>query len=125
MPSAKKREPSVPAKVKAAVEHLFENPRADLAEAAKVAGITTYALRSAMMRPHISRYVWHEKRSRLELLCAQNPAALRDIRDNSDNSMARVAAIKTAEQLRVELSEPATGAVGMPRWAGGHSGARS
>jgi hypothetical protein len=53
----KKDVPNVPARVKVAVEYLFDNAKADLADAAKHAGISTYKLRSSMMRPHVSAWM--------------------------------------------------------------------
>jgi hypothetical protein len=47
-------------------------------------------------------------------LIAGNPAALKEIRDKSENSMARVAAIKTAEALR-EIADDPQRSLGAPR----------
>jgi hypothetical protein len=99
MPPAKHREPIVPAKVKAAVEFLFTTPNADLHSAAQHAGITTYKLRSSMMQPHVLRWLLTEKQARLEAASAGNIGALLEVRDKADNSMARVAAAKSLEQM--------------------------
>jgi hypothetical protein len=101
----KKAVPDVPKRVQAAVEYLFDNAKADLADAAKHAGISTYKLRSSMMQPHVSKWVWNQKRARLEALCVQNPAALREVRDTSDNGVAVVNAVKTLEALRQDVVE--------------------
>jgi hypothetical protein len=47
-------------------------------------------------------YYQAEKRRLIEQISLGNPAALAEIRSSADNSMARVAAIKTLEQMRVE-----------------------
>jgi hypothetical protein len=99
MPNAKHRTPVVPAKVKTAVEHLFDDPKSDLAAAAAHAGLSTYRLRNELKKPHVRTWIWHERRLLLDALCAQNPAALKAIRDTSENSMAQVSAVKTIEAM--------------------------
>jgi hypothetical protein len=99
MPPAKHREPIVPAKVKAAFEFIFGVPNADLRKAAEHVGWSTYKLRSAMMLPHVQRWWLGEKQARLEAASAGNIGALLEVRDTAENSMARVAAAKTLEQM--------------------------
>jgi hypothetical protein len=105
MPSAKKRPPIVPAKVKAAISVLFEQSNYDLEAAAKAAEITTYRLREEMKKAHVQKWMWHEKRALIEAICAGNPATLAKIRDTSGNDMAKVGAIKTSEIMRESLAD--------------------
>jgi len=99
MPPAKHREPIVPAKVKVAVDYLFTTPNSDFRSAAEHAGLTMKKLRSAMMQPHVLRWLLAEKQARLEAASAGNIGALLEVRDKADNSMARVAAAKSLEQM--------------------------
>jgi hypothetical protein len=103
---SKKRQPAIPAKVKTALHHLFGDPRSDLAAAAKAAGITTYRLREAMKRADVRAWAYREKQALVDAICAQNPLALKAIRDSSRNDMAKVAAIKTLEQIGDDEAEP-------------------
>src|ERR1700694_1388275 len=106
MPSAKKRPPCVPAKVKAAIGVLFEQSNYDLDAAAKAAGLTTSRLREEMKKAHVQKYMWSEKRALLEAICASNPRALATVRDREGgNEMAKVAAIKTAEIMLASLAD--------------------
>jgi hypothetical protein len=57
MPPARKREPIVPAKVKAAVDYMFATPGADLQTAAKHVGLPAFKLRFAMSQPHCLRWM--------------------------------------------------------------------
>jgi hypothetical protein len=52
-----------------------------------------------MMLPHVQRWWLGEKQARLEAASAGNIGALLEVRDKADNSMARVAAAKTLEQM--------------------------
>jgi hypothetical protein len=109
MPPAKHRTPVVPAKVKVALDLLFNDPNADLASAAVAVGMPTNRLRDQLKLPHVRRYATLERGAFIDSLCAGNPAALKDIRDKSLNSMARVAAIRQAEQMKADLDNPASG----------------
>jgi hypothetical protein len=107
MPLAKHRTPAVPAKVKVALDLLFNDPSADLASAAAAVGLPTNRLRDQLKLPHVRRYATQERGAFIDSLCAGNPAALKDIRDKSSNSMARVAAVRQAEQMKADLDNPA------------------
>jgi hypothetical protein len=98
--AARKREPVVPARIKTAVAFLIEQ-KADLQAAAAAAGLSTRELRRAMGQPHVRRYSLEQRQLALEAFCLGSPAALTEIRDTSENSMARVNAIKAGEQLRI------------------------
>jgi hypothetical protein len=65
-----------------------------------------HKLREQMKLPHVRAYAMNERRVLLDALIAGNPAALKEIRDKSENSTARVAAIKTAEALREMADDP-------------------
>jgi hypothetical protein len=96
--------PAVPARVKKAVAFLIEQ-KADLQAAALHAGLSTRDLRRYMGRPEVRRYSLEQRQLALEAFCLGSPAALTEIRDTSENSMARVNAIKAGEQLRVGAIE--------------------
>jgi hypothetical protein len=98
------RREGIPAKVKVAIEYLI-NQKADYQAAALHAQITTLELRRSMGQPHIRRYALEQRQLALEAFCLGSPAALTEIRDTSENSMARVQAVKTGELLRVGAIE--------------------
>ena len=104
MPFARKREPIVPGRVKAAIAFMLEQ-QPDLQAAAAHAGMRTSELRREMGKAHVRRYALAERQIALEAFCLGSPAALTEIRDTSENSMARVAAVKAGEQLRVGALE--------------------
>jgi hypothetical protein len=106
MPPAKHRTPVVPAKVKVALDLLFNDPNADLASAAAAVGMPTNRLRDQLKLPHVRRYATQERGAFIDALCAGNAAALKDIRDNSNNAMARVAAVRLAELMKESLDSP-------------------
>jgi hypothetical protein len=105
MPPARKREPIVPAKVKAAYEHMLTVPGSTLQSAAQHVGLTVYKLRWLMGQPHVLRYLLTEKQARLEVASAGNLPALVAVRDHGDNAMAKVHAAKTIEQMLDAASE--------------------
>jgi hypothetical protein len=105
MPSAKKREPIVPHKVRDGIRMLFEQMTYDLQAAAKAAGLSTARFREELAKPHVRRWAWHAKRELIESICAGNPVALAKIRETSGNDMARVGSIKTLEAMRAEIDE--------------------
>jgi hypothetical protein len=53
-----------------------------------------------MAKPHIRRYALAERQRALEVFCLGSPAALAKVRDQSDNGMAVVAAVKAGELLK-------------------------
>jgi hypothetical protein len=109
MPNAKHRTPVVPAKVKVALDLLFNDPNADLASGAAAVDMPTNRLRDQLKLPHVRRYATQERATFIDSLCAGNPAALKEIRDSSKNAMARVAAIRQAEMMKENLDNPASG----------------
>jgi hypothetical protein len=58
-----------------------------------------------MRLAHVRRYSLEQRQLALEAFCLGSPAALTEIRDTSENSMARVNAIKAGEQLRIGALE--------------------
>jgi hypothetical protein len=98
-----KRE-NVPAKVKVAIEFLIQQKN-DLAAAALHAGVSLNELRRSLKAPQVRRYALEQRQLALETLCLGNPAALQKVRDESENGMAIVGAVKAAEQLRVGAIE--------------------
>ena len=99
MPPARKREPIVPARVKAAVAFMLEQ-KPDLPAAAAHAGMRTSELRREMGKAHVRRYALAERQIALEAFCLGSPAALAKVRDRSENGMAVVAAVKAGELLQ-------------------------
>jgi len=95
--------PAVPQKAKEAIAILLEDPRMDLQLAAKAVGITTYTLRRYLKEPHVRAYLRAEKLALLDAIGAGNPVALKDIRDNSENAMARVNAARGLEIMRNDM----------------------
>jgi hypothetical protein len=62
-----------------------------------------------MGKPEVRRYSLAQRQVALETFCLGSPAALTEIRDTSENQMARVQAVKAGEQLRVgPLEDEAT-----------------
>jgi hypothetical protein len=105
MPPARKREPIVPEKVKAAYEYMLTTPGATLQTAAQHVGWITRKLRFQMTQPHVLRWMLHEKQLRLEAASAGNIGALLAVRDQGDNAMAKVHAAKTLETMLDTVSE--------------------
>jgi hypothetical protein len=101
---ARAKREGIPLKVKTAIEFLI-NQKADYQAAALAAGLSTHELRRSMGQPHIRRYALEQRQLALEAFCLGSPAALTEIRDTSENSMARVQAVKTGELLRVGAIE--------------------
>jgi hypothetical protein len=100
-----RKPPRVSAKVKEAILFLIgmEHPR--LEDAAKAAGITTYALRQQLQFPHVVAFLREERRARIEAACASNPEALLKLRDSTENTMAAVQAAKALEAMRAEETQ--------------------
>jgi hypothetical protein len=68
-------------------------------EAAQVAGLSDHGLRQALRRAHVKRFYLSELDVLRTSERARNVFALVDVRDNSSNSMSRVQAARTLEQL--------------------------
>jgi hypothetical protein len=88
---------TVSGKLKVAMDLMLEGSRRD--DAAKAAGMTPHGLREALKKAHVRAY-WNRGLQVLrESERARNILALADVRDKSENAMARVASVKALEQL--------------------------
>ena len=72
------------------------------AEAAELAGITDHSLRAALRKPHVKRAYLYEIEVLRTSERARNIHAMIDVRDNSENAMARVQAAKTLDQASAD-----------------------
>jgi hypothetical protein len=63
------------------------------------AGLTVRNMRLAMKRPHVLRYLRHERDVLLASYVAQNPRRLAALRDQSTNMAAAVRAAATLEMM--------------------------
>ncbi len=89
---------TVSGKLKIALdEMLFKGSRR--ADAAKAAGMTDHGLREAMKKAHVKQYYSEGLYLLRESERPRNILALAEVRDTSDNAMARVSAAKALEQL--------------------------
>lgn len=70
--------------------------------AAAKAGLTARAMRYALSRPHVLAYVRGQRHVLLTSMTGSNILTLADVRDQVDNQMARVQAVKALEQLADE-----------------------
>jgi hypothetical protein len=109
------KNPKVPDKVRAAFEIISTDPKATLETAAAGAGLTTYRLRRLLKEPVVRAWVAEQRRAQLDAICASNPESLKRIRDTSANDMAAVGAIKTLEQMRVDVVQETGGKPGVTR----------
>jgi hypothetical protein len=69
------RPPPVPAKAKAAIAILLEQPEQDIAAVAKAAGLTVERLKQYPKAPPVRKYFIAERQVILDAYCAGNPAA--------------------------------------------------
>jgi hypothetical protein len=93
----------VTGKLKAAIDRMvwFGDRRALAADAA---GMKDHSLRQALRKPHVKAAYRAELAALRESERARNTHAQVDVRDNSDNAMARVAAAKELERSATEQS---------------------
>lgn len=102
-----KQTPRVKGKLFKAIELMvFEGLPLD--EAAKGAGLTTFALRQAIARPHVLAHLKARRVVFRASLCAANDLRLAQIRDAADN-MPAVNAIKLLEQIDSDAPGAAAG----------------
>jgi hypothetical protein len=104
--------------VRTAVAILLSQDKYDVAAAAAGAGLTTQKLREYLARPAVRTYLRNERRTQIEALCASNANALARVRDEGENAMAIVNAVKQAEAMRARIIEE-DGPTGMARPAAG------
>lgn len=102
-----KRGPAVPKKAKDAIAVLIEQPKPDHAAVAQAVGLATKTLKYYLGLPHVRRYHQEQKKLFTEAVSLGNPAALKDVRDNSGNAVARVNAVRALELMQQEQDETA------------------
>ena len=68
-------------------------------EASKQVGLLPQAMRKALEKPHVISYLREQKQVFRASVSSQNIFKLADIRDNADNAMAQLGAIKVLEQI--------------------------
>jgi hypothetical protein len=78
-------------------------------DAAKSSGMSVHGLREALRRPHVKHFYLRELDVLKTSERARNILALVDVRDNAENSMARVQAARSLEQLADDANNPASG----------------
>lgn len=90
-------------KLKAALDLMVygdaEGNRYDHVSAPRKVGFTPQAMRKAIERPHVQRYLAEQKQVFRKSLSAANIHVLGEIRDDAGNAMARLGAVKLLEQL--------------------------
>jgi hypothetical protein len=108
--------PIVPAKVKAAVEILLTLAGApDYAALAATVGYRdAYELRKQLMKPQSVRHLRERKRQVLADINASNPERLRRVADESENAMAKVAAVRQLEMMESAMNETNGNRAGVP-----------
>src|SRR6516225_1266126 len=105
----------IPADVKAVI-HLMvwgddADPNAlplDLIAACAAAGVKPYRMRRYLDRPGVIAHLRAEHRKFREVVCCGNTAALRKVRDKSENGMAVVASVRALDGSQSEDARRAT-----------------
>jgi hypothetical protein len=80
-------------------------------DAAKNSGMTIHGLREALRKPHVKQFYLRELDVLKTSERARNVLALVDVRDNAQNSMARVQAAARLEEFADKADQPASGRV--------------
>jgi hypothetical protein len=83
-------------------------------EAAAIGGMTDHSLRAALKKPHVKAALMHEMEVLKTSERPRNISALVNIRDFSENDMARLGAAKTLEAMSEESTDRARGTVTLP-----------
>jgi hypothetical protein len=102
----KKAVREVPAQAKIAIAVLLTQPKQDLESAAQAAGLQTYMLRRYLGRAEVRSYFRKQQQILVDAIVAGNAVALKDIRDNAGNQMARVNAARALQLMQSEMDEP-------------------
>jgi hypothetical protein len=117
----RERRKTLPPAVKDAIRLMIwgnpEDPDAGPLEfdaAAKVAKIKPYLLRRKLDTPAARAFIRAERALFRSVICMRNEHVLAEVRDRSPNSMARVAAVKTLENLEEEHHGTSRGIPTMP-----------
>jgi hypothetical protein len=101
--SPTERPRQVPPSVRAAaLKMIYEG--CDLVVAAQASGLRPDTLRRWLHRPELVGFLRRERAAFRQALCAGNERALAQIRDESDNAMAKVNSIKCLEDMNEEGS---------------------
>jgi hypothetical protein len=103
------KNPQVPAKVKLVFEMMQNDPAMTAQTASACVGISYYNFRRSLKLPHVAVWLRDVHKAKVEAICAANPERLRQIANESENHMARVAAVKTLEAMK-EALDPNGGA---------------
>jgi hypothetical protein len=99
MTPAKLKPSEVSPKIRDAIQCLLHQEKYDLAEAARIGGVTVARLRDDLGRPHVRAWMRQQKQLQLEQICQQNASALARIRDSSTNANAAVNSCRTLEAM--------------------------
>jgi len=86
----------------------------DIADAARTAGMTGHAVRCALDRPHVLAFIRNEREVLRAYVSAQNIHHARNLRNTSDNDMAKLGAMKLIEQLGTESVARSAGSLTLP-----------
>jgi hypothetical protein len=104
MPKERDLIPSISPQVKRAIQYMVDT-KADILAAAAHAGMKHYELRRQLGKPHVRQYGFTQRQIAIEAFCLGSPAALSKVRDESENGMAVVAAVKAGEMLKIGAIE--------------------
>lgn len=96
-------DPRIRGKLREAIECMITEGL-DRVEAAKKVALSPRAMRAALGKPHVIRYVQERRVNFRAELCGRNEYRLGELRDQNENKMAAVSAIKVLEQLDREES---------------------
>jgi hypothetical protein len=103
------KNPVVPAKVKLVFEMMQNDPAMTVQAASARVGISYYNFRRSLKLPHVALWLREVHKAKVDAICAANPERLRVIANESENHMARVAAVKALEAMK-EALDPSAGA---------------
>ena len=102
-----RREPDrarrIPESVKAACLMMIEQG-VDFVAAAKANGLKPDSMRRHLNTPQDVRFIRKQRSAFRAAVCSGNEFVLQEIRDNAENSMARVHAVRTLERLDEQTS---------------------
>jgi predicted transcriptional regulator len=118
MSESKHRVSAIYPSIRAAVAILLAQDKYDVAAAARGAGLTLNKLKEYLARPSVRSYFREQRRIQIETLCASNANALARVRDEGENAMAIVNAVRQAETMRQRIVEE-DGPTGMARPSAG------
>ena len=105
MAEAKHKVSAVYPSVRTAIAILLAQDKYDLGAAAAGAGLTLPKLKEFLNRPSVRTYFREQRRVQIETLCASNANALARVRDEGENAMAVVNAVRQAETMRARILE--------------------